>query len=771
MSKKRSETAMRILARNAVWPILLLLALTPALVQSSGGYDLSWATIDGGGHTFSTSADGVFSLGGTMGQPDAGVMAGDSHTLVGGFWAADTVAPPSVEDGVVLVQDEANLPIAGAQVFRNHGLVGVTAADGRLTIPDLAPGDRLVARLRVHERPSPKGNHNQDATQDWAYRVYITSLDILGTGTTQPSIVNDPQQTQILTVKKDNTLIGFNIVASVEWDASAEYLEQFRQGMALASQYLYNASNGQMLFERVTIYDNNQHMAAADYQVRASNQEWPRAHVGGLLERSDLYVFLPRFFPGSSANTGNWTAPNGYRTHIHEFGHYGLYLYDSYLDPNREPEGHCTSPAIRTNTTPEINATLMDYQYNATQFAVRGVSGLWSSHCEHTYQVHKNNGQSDWETIVARYRDPTSPSRWTLKTPVHYGAVVPGPTSLAINAWSTVAVGSDANTGVCNPPPQYEVPGSQTHDVDVILRTSTRTIVQGKTDDRGRITVLGAANGDRVIFHAQNSNLLIGSVEVACPPAAATTARIGATPVILQPAPFTLRATVVPGALEHQAQLRVSASVDLPSAPLTVLTQHGSDTSMAVPLVYEGVYQSYVGTMTLLPDHPRSGNLLIRARDAQDLEVEITALFSLDTAVQDEDTIITSADGQAELYIPANTLSADGTVAVEASHLLFELPENLALLSGPYAAQAAAGLTLTGDATLTFRYVDLGNLSLFKPTTVQIHHWDGAQWTPLESTLSAQHQAASARIADFGVYALFSEKPDVVYLPLILSGS
>ncbi len=49
-----------------------------------GGFDLNWYTIDGGGATFLTG--GVFSLGGTAGQPDAGVMSGGDFELGGGFW-------------------------------------------------------------------------------------------------------------------------------------------------------------------------------------------------------------------------------------------------------------------------------------------------------------------------------------------------------------------------------------------------------------------------------------------------------------------------------------------------------------------------------------------------------------------------------------------------------------------------------------------------------------------------------------------------------------
>ena len=64
--------------------LLLLLAASPTLAQSGGGYDLTWSSIDGGGMMFSTG--GGYSLGGTIGQPDAGVLSDGGYTLNGGFW-------------------------------------------------------------------------------------------------------------------------------------------------------------------------------------------------------------------------------------------------------------------------------------------------------------------------------------------------------------------------------------------------------------------------------------------------------------------------------------------------------------------------------------------------------------------------------------------------------------------------------------------------------------------------------------------------------------
>ena len=64
--------------------VALLLLSSVARAQSGGGYDLTWSTVDGGGYTWSEG--GGYSLGGTVGQPDAGVLSGGDYTLAGGFW-------------------------------------------------------------------------------------------------------------------------------------------------------------------------------------------------------------------------------------------------------------------------------------------------------------------------------------------------------------------------------------------------------------------------------------------------------------------------------------------------------------------------------------------------------------------------------------------------------------------------------------------------------------------------------------------------------------
>ena len=57
---------------------------TDPVVPQSGSYDLAWNTIDGGGDT---SIGGGYTLMGTIGQSDAGLLLnGGGYSLVGGFW-------------------------------------------------------------------------------------------------------------------------------------------------------------------------------------------------------------------------------------------------------------------------------------------------------------------------------------------------------------------------------------------------------------------------------------------------------------------------------------------------------------------------------------------------------------------------------------------------------------------------------------------------------------------------------------------------------------
>jgi hypothetical protein len=65
--------------RKLTWCMLLFGFTLSALCQ----FSIPWSTLDGGG---GTSTGGVYTVTGTIGQPDAGKMSGGNFTLDGGFW-------------------------------------------------------------------------------------------------------------------------------------------------------------------------------------------------------------------------------------------------------------------------------------------------------------------------------------------------------------------------------------------------------------------------------------------------------------------------------------------------------------------------------------------------------------------------------------------------------------------------------------------------------------------------------------------------------------
>src|SRR5438874_9757434 len=65
--------------------LTLLTIFGAAITTPAQTFTIDWFTIDGGG---GTSTGGVYSVSGTIGQPDAGgPMSGGNYSLTGGFWS------------------------------------------------------------------------------------------------------------------------------------------------------------------------------------------------------------------------------------------------------------------------------------------------------------------------------------------------------------------------------------------------------------------------------------------------------------------------------------------------------------------------------------------------------------------------------------------------------------------------------------------------------------------------------------------------------------
>jgi hypothetical protein len=83
MKRKWFLSILLLVIAGVLFGVLSASALAP-------GYSLDWWTVDGGGAISSTG--GSYSLGGSIGQPDAGASSGGTYTLAGGFWGGGAVA-------------------------------------------------------------------------------------------------------------------------------------------------------------------------------------------------------------------------------------------------------------------------------------------------------------------------------------------------------------------------------------------------------------------------------------------------------------------------------------------------------------------------------------------------------------------------------------------------------------------------------------------------------------------------------------------------------
>jgi hypothetical protein len=71
---------------------LCILHSALCLVANAQPFAIDWHTLDGGG---GTSTSEVYSVSGTIGQPDAGpTMTGGNYSLTGGFWSLYAIQTP-----------------------------------------------------------------------------------------------------------------------------------------------------------------------------------------------------------------------------------------------------------------------------------------------------------------------------------------------------------------------------------------------------------------------------------------------------------------------------------------------------------------------------------------------------------------------------------------------------------------------------------------------------------------------------------------------------
>ncbi len=114
------------------------------------------------------------------------------------------------------------------------------------------------------------------------------------------------------------------------------------------------------------------------------------------------YIYLPDYFDSNEDGTAedHPDDPDYYKTITHEFGHYGLYLYDEYLDANKKEYPR------DTNGVPMGPPGFMNYPYTYSEMSTEIDYRNWNPpQGFSTTRQWDKNGESCWKTFFEKYKD------------------------------------------------------------------------------------------------------------------------------------------------------------------------------------------------------------------------------------------------------------------------------------------------------------------------------------------------------------------------------
>jgi hypothetical protein len=394
-------------------------------------------------------------------------------------------APPaSFLAGRVL--DGQGRPIAGAELsLERDGAVvqrGGSDGGGNFRFGGVGPGLWQVRATKVIW-VEPAAKANREEVENVLYDVVLTSAAIGNDGhEVLPSFLPGGGRDVVMA----RSITRYSLYCCTEWDAPRPYLEEIVRGLRHAAEFLYSASDGQITFKRVAVVDNGVNWNTSDLWDWACNHIHPNATVNGTRQRYDaVYSAWNSAINFGRDWNGPWDAHGHYSTIVHEFGHYGLGLYDEYLGA---PQGLYRGLAYW-----EMCRCIMGYQYADWKICWAG------NHHPYTNQGMWN-GRSCWQQIQEWHQGLRGGLFAPVTTPVERGGVVPPPFENHVGDELSVVIRDSQTNGF---DATLRVAGlGESNRSNVLVYTEQkgdgRTLYQGITWGDGAMKLMGVHVGDRV---------------------------------------------------------------------------------------------------------------------------------------------------------------------------------------------------------------------------------------------------------------------------------
>lgn len=536
---------------------------------------------------------------------------------------------------------------------------------------------------------------------------------------------------QTLVVRPEYPLLLFDLVVSLEWDATsdAEFLARLTQDLYKASAALYDWTNGQVAPARVSVYHGRENWQEADIKIYASNQLRPYANRGGIVaERTsiDLGAGLDPLIaqPGEIRIGTRWDRYGGSRdssddwAHVlaHELAHYLLFLEDTYLGFDED-----TQTLVSVTT---CNGTAMSDPYDTENSEFRYRDDKWEEDCGASLAE-----LPDWELIRAVFPE--------LQTPPPGNS---GPTAMPFRFTDVRFAPSAIAT--------LQIPSVELAGLDDAFRYARAYLIDQGSQiiDLGAprsnvVKTHGATIGDELCLFAETSSactMLTGEpperfvISEIWEPEIALTQPNTTTLAILVDAPNTERLTVTlypaegnPLELDLQPGVQRQIELSTPSveATLDIQGDHAGQRQVIAYATGGG------------PGRARSHDGPGRARS--------------------HDGPVATGNGRVVLYPPENwptnrfiTLRLAGKVSP---------PPGLAPVERAYYVSASDGAQTFDGGSILFHF-DLETLEdsgVSEPENyLYVHYWNGEAWLRLATTVNLETMTASAPLQGMGLYSL-----------------
>ena len=715
---------------------------------------------------------------------------------------------------------DAGESLAGTEVYYDGrtaaNRIGVTDSNGQLRVfTPLQQGRSLFARKAVATARTPKPMHG--AVDNTANVVWQDS-DVGGTdsnawdGVWRTYVVSssDVAQSELgspVYLKLAHTLIEWNLLVACEV-ASADFTTRLKAGLAQASAYLYDVTDGQVKLGSVAVSTGVTRASSlwnsADVVILAQAEAPPSASLNGALLSGIGRIQMGTTWKGLPPDEAAW-----HRTFIKQFCMYAFGLCNENADGRGNTAAWQVYRAANRDKVPS-NYGVMDDPVNASELSA------WHNYLPYypgstdatrvTQQIYNHSLRSgaafypgwQWlELMLQRYYSNTFAE---IVVPVrgYYAGgdqstsesrpgpwFIPAPYEICHLAGSDVGVsaaGGGANGALVAMSGAVAMPGISTILVQrdgravpcaTILRWpagGTPAVMLGRTDASGRLSVYDLAAGDRLQVAARGQVLdhVLSPPDLAGPlvlslgtPGLKSTAGGIATMEAVVESAGPVAGTVVAYALVPDPRaLQVTVSVDhlLTAAPdVTATLEDGTTFAAAMSLVADGVYQGAVPLGAL-----SAGTVAIACTPVDGVAYRTVDSFAIDAVAAADGATVHSPAGRAAVVFEPDLLSADAEALVVENELPPILPAGFLhtnAVAGQVCVALPDGVTASGTSvTLNVTY-DAAALAGLDENSIRLYAWDPALkvWTEVSSTLASDLHTVSAAITSGGTFALFAD--------------